>query len=157
MTQVVSPRIVLGAAPNPDPPLPASFGGVPIWETCVPVTIGGCQGWEYRHPEYGLSAVIQLVSVQGERATYVAWVPADARDGLNPVFAQLAPVLTSYGVLAGYWECSLVEGELRPVGDLGSLWAEVVANWPPGWRARLEGDDPEGLPSGPMLIGEVIA
>lgn len=153
MGNVTSPRIVLGAAPNPAPPLPAELGGIPIWSERVECLIGGCLSWEYRHPEYGLSAVVQLVSVLGERAIYVAWVPAQERDGANPVFAALAPALVASGALAGHWACSFASGMFRPLLDASPGAAEVLAGWPLAWRDATE----EGEPPGAPYIGEVLA
>lgn len=165
--EVMSPKVVLGAAPDPLPPLPQTFAGVPIWADVSPLEIGPCAAWEYRHTELGRCVVLQLVALlENDRAVYVAWVPADARDGLNPIFAQLAPLLAAAGTLVAYWDCNLVDGCLIPELT-GPHAAEVIAAWPEAWRVRLPGDalgDPMAVspvpaanPTGPLCLGAVLA
>lgn len=146
MGGVMSPRVVLGAPPSPLPPLPSELGGFPIWSELAECQVGGCDAWEFRHATAGRCVVLQSVADTGDgRHVWIAWVPADARAGVNPTFAALAPALVASGLVSAWWECDEIDGVLRPRLD-GSADADAVrVVWP--WA------DEEEL----LYIGEVIA
>lgn len=154
---VMSPRIVLGAAPDADgPPLPSEVAGHPVWSERLECSIGTCQAWEYRHREHGRCLVIQRIADAGSgRALYAAWVPSDARDGANPVFALIAPLLAVSGVLVAHWECIARDGILAPAFDASPEAAQALAAWPATWREWLPNDTE--APTGAPIIGEVLA
>ena len=157
---VMSPRIVLGAPPVAQiadgivgPPLPATLGAEEVWRSVSRTALG----WEFRL-EVDFATVIQPIApTAGGRFVYAAWVPSDARAGSNPVFAALAPVLVALGVLSAWWECDEIEGSLRPILDETPEADAVRAAWPATWRVRLDTDDPEGPPTGALILGTVLA
>lgn len=183
MGGVMSPRVVLGAPPTTQlatlvtidgthtvlgPALPRALGDTPVWDEVYECTIGGRPAWEFRHPQAGRCLVLQSVGdAAGGLHVYVAWVPADTRDGANPVFAALAPVLAATGVLRAFWPCVLVDGALLPQLDASPDADAVRAAWPADWRVRLPGDAlgdplatppvPAAPPTGPLMLGAVLA
>lgn len=174
--KVMSPRVVLGSI-NPDgtPPLPQSLGVVPVWSERHERAVGACPAWEFTHAPTGRLVVVQrvaLVTLPGGAAgaLYVAWVPADLRDGDNAMFEALASVLTSLGVLVAHWPCVDVGGDLLcPALDADATPAADVARvaWPASWRLWAEGDELgdifatppvlRGMPTGARAILETLA
>lgn len=156
---VMSPRIVLGAPPTADlgggivgPPLPASLGAEQVWQSVARSEFG----WEFRLTT-DFATVLQPVAEAGALYVYAAWVPSDVRAGANPVFAALAPVLVQIGTLAAWWECDEVDGTLRPRLDDSPAADAVRAAWPAEWRVRLDTDNPDQPPTGPLMLGAVLA
>lgn len=156
MGLVMSPRVVLGAPPVDEasgPPLPSSMGDAQIWRTVSRTAAG----WEYRLDVDYVTVVQPVGPASSGRYVYVAWVPSDERAGANPTFAELAPALIQAGVLVAWWECAEVDGTLRPQLGTNAASKATRAAWPADWRVRLETDAPDGLPTGPIMIGSVLA
>lgn len=183
MGSLMSPRVVLGARPSTlvaiqlagdaskqitIPNLPASIGKIPVWSEVVPVRVGSCAAWEFRHPDLGRLITIQEVGPSSSGLhVFVAWVPSLERVGDNPVFDALAPALRMTGTLAAWWDCEEVDGAILPILDASPEADLVRAAWPSTWRVRLSGDDPgdplgsppraPSPPTGALMIGETIA
>jgi len=159
MGNVMSPRVVLGAdLIEGVPPLPADVADIPVWSQRTECTIGSKQSWEYRHSDHDRCLVLQHVASIGTgKALYVAWVPSGSRDGANPVFEAIAPLLAATGALIAHWECLNDNGALTPVFDGSPEASTALAHWPETWRERMPEDPLEGPPTGRVILGEVLA
>lgn len=106
--------------------------------------------------------VVQRVAAQGSGGTRrmlaVVYTPGATRDAQGPFAALVADL----GVdVVKSWALVLhTDGTLRVpalVADGTAVGVAVKAAWPAGWRVRrvtdLEGDPP----TGPLMIGEVLA
>lgn len=156
MGLVMTPRIVLGAPPVDDasgPPLPSSMGDAQLWRTVTRTAFG----WEYRLDVDYVTVVQPVGPASNGRYVYVAWVPSDERVGANPTFAELAPALIQAGVVVAWWECTEVDGALRPKLGTTTGARAVRDAWPTEWRERLDTDPADGPPTGPIMIGSVLA
>lgn len=105
---------------------------------------------------------IQRIAAHGtgasRRILAVVWTPGPARDAQAPFTALVADL----GVdVVKSWAVNLnADGTLRIpalVSDNTAIGTAVKAAWPATWRVRLPGDLEGTLPTGPLMIGEVVA
>jgi len=168
----MSPRIVLSVVDeNGRAPLPQSVGGVPIWSRAVPwPSTGGLDAVIYTDDALTQVVVIQRVASctlpnGAPGALSIAWVPAPARDGDNPLFDQLAPALAQAGLLIAGWPVDADMGVTALEVDTSPAALAALAAWPATWRSRLPSDDagstpdtaPSLLPTGRRIVAQTVA
>lgn len=171
---VMSPRIAIGkVAGDGSPPLPAAIGAVSVWSRRAAASIGDCPAWEYRSGGSTTNdASAHLVTIQrvalctlpdtSPGAVWVAWVPADLRDGSNAIFASLAPALVSLGILVAYWPGDAAGTISAVEADTSAAALAVLAAWPATWRVRLPADagtfgGAQPAPTGPRCVAAGLA
>lgn len=178
---VVSPRVGLIATDAQGWPVLPQIATVivsgqqitaPVWTEWYPCSVGGYPAREYRDPSIGrLALVVKVASVtlpNGKPgALAIAWVPALTRDGVNPTYDLVISGPTMAPDVSAQWAVSVnADGSMTvPTLDADTSAAGLVAQaaWPPSWRVLLPTDPqgtfttPAGPPTGPRMIGAVIA
>ena len=165
---VMSPRLVLSTVGDDGrAPLPASIEGVPVWSRALPWA--DLDAVIYTDDSLGRVVVIQRVAPctlpgGAPGVLSVAWVPAETRDGDNPLFDQLTPALVASGLIVGGWPVDPDMGVTALEADTSATALVALTSWPSSWRRRQPADDvgavEDALPSpptGPRRIAKTIA
>lgn len=111
---------------------------------------------------------IFAATTSGNRYTLcVIWTPSATRDEQN----KFAALTADFGanVVKSWATVLTTDGLTLPTldADNTTIGTAVKANWPANWRIRLPGDSPgdatavpavpAALPTGPLIIGNVLA
>lgn len=163
---VMSARLgVMRAGADGVPSLPQSatvpgVGVVTVWQDVFDCTVGSCPAREYRTATGEHLVVLVAVAPVGTDVLTIAWVQAPTRDGDNATFDVLAATPEVAAEVVARWDLAF-DGEVYTTPTLDadtSPEADAVrAAWPASWYVRLPTDPETGPPTGPRIIGEVIA